>query len=138
MNYKKKKLLTLFVSVLGLIAAFILTSPNTVGLCSSGDIFCFDPYDELIGQPLGIFSVCVFVISLILLIVHDQIFETWSKFSLIVLPILVILIAVTPAVKSNPISFDKEMTTLSLAAVYFILSILIIIFKSLKLRRGEN
>jgi len=126
MNYKKKNVIILLLSILGLFLGAILTSPSSFGLCSFKDKFCLDPYDELIGQPLGLFSFSFFVISLIFLSQKEQTFKSWSKFTMIFLPIAVILIAVTPAVQGSFIGFDREEVTLGLAIIFFVASLLII------------
>lgn len=135
MNYKKKTALLLLGSIVGLILAFILTSPSSLGLCSPNDKFCFDPYDEIIGQPLGVFSACLFIISLILLIVREQVFKAWSKFSIIFLPIAIVLIEISPSTSGSIDPIEKEPVTLLSAAIFLIVSILIISIKSFKLRK---
>lgn len=138
MSYKKKIYWTLLGSVAGFIIAFILTSPSLLNLCSSGDKFCFEPYDEIIGQPLGILSICLFVISIILLITREQVFYAWSKFSIIFFPMAFVIIFMAPVINGTLIGFDKELATLYLASIFVIISLLIIIFKSFQFRKEEK
>lgn len=134
MSYKKKVLLILLVSIFGFITAFILTSPGSLGLCPLGDKFCFDPYDEIIGQPLGILSVCLFFLSLVLLIAHEQVFRVWSKFTIIFFPVAIALIAITPSISGSIDPVEREPVTLFLATIFLIVSLLIIAIKSFQLR----
>lgn len=138
MKYRKKPLLILGASILGLAVAFILTSPSYLGICPMEDKYCLDPFDEIVGQPLGIISICLFVISLALLFTKHQIFTTWSKFAMIFLPIATVLVAITPTIGGAIIDFDKESLALFLSGVFLIASLAIITVKSLKLRRKEK
>lgn len=134
MSYKKKSYWILLGSIVGFIIAVVLTSPSSLGLCPAGDRFCFDPYDEIIGQPLGIFSVCLFFLSLILLIMHEQVFRVWLKFAVIFLPVAIILIAITPSTSGSIDPIEREPVTLFLAVVFFVTSLIIIAIKSFRLR----
>lgn len=134
MGYKKKIIWILLGSIMGFIIAVVLTSPSSLGLCSAGNKFCFDPYDEIIGQPLGILSVCLFFISMILLFLREQVFHAWSKFSVIFLPIAIVLIVIAPTINGTLIGFDKESAALWLAIIFLIVSLLIIVLKSFRLR----
>ena len=131
MKTRKPVLQTLLVSFILFVVALILTSPSTFALCKAGDTYCFDPYDEMFGQPGGIFSVALIVLSLILLIV-PRVFHSWLRFAKYYLPIAVVLIILSPVSDGSILGFDKEFMSWLLAGVFFIVSLILIICKQIR------
>jgi len=128
MSHRKRVLILSLLSLLGFSIGVILTSPYGAGLC--GEIrYCFEPFDEIIGQPLGFFSIVIFFLSMVFLFVHEQKFSSWLHFAKYYLPIAALLIILMPTVDSTIGGFDKEFMTWLLAGIFFITSLGIIIFK---------
>src|SRR3989344_6834920 len=90
---------------------------------------CLDSTDESIGQPLELFSMIVFFLSIVFLFVHEQKFNSWLRFAKYYLPIAAVLIFLSPTIDSRILGFDKEFMTWLLAGLFFITSLCIIIFK---------
>lgn len=141
MNYKTKIYWILTVSVITSLISLILALPENFGLCSKNDIVCLhnyiDNFNEII-QVIFIFSIPIIIVSFILLFLREQVFNTWLKFSIIFLLIAIVLIAMAPTVNGTLIGFDKETTTLWLATIFMIVSLLIVVIKSLHLRRERK
>jgi uncharacterized membrane protein required for colicin V production len=128
MSYRKKMLVLSVLSLVGFLIGVILTSAYGAGLC--GEIrYCFDPYDETIGQPLGIFSMVIFILSIIFLFIHEQIFTSWLRFAKYYIPISLVLIFLSPITAVGIGAFDQELVTWWLAGIFFVASIGIIFFK---------
>lgn len=138
MNHKNKIYGILITSVIAISISLVLALPEKFGLCAKNDINCLhsyiDNFNEII-QVIFFLSIPVVIISFVLLFLREQVFNAWSKFAVIFLPVAVILIIITPTTKKTIIDFDKESVTLLLASIFLITSLLIIFIKSFKLRR---
>lgn len=129
MSHRKKVLILSLLSLFGFSISVVLTSPYGGGLCSETR-YCFEPFDEIIGEPLGFFSIVVFFFSIIFLFVHEQKFTSWLRFAKYYLPIAAVLIFLFPAVDSSILGFDREFMTWVLSGVFFIVSLGVIIFSA--------
>lgn len=128
MNHRKKVLITSLLSLLGLVVGVVLTSPYGGGLCGQ-ERYCFDPLDEIVGQPLGYFSLIVFFFSIVFLFISEQKFTSWLRFTKYYLPIAAAIIFLSPGIDSTIGGFDKEFMTWLLVGIFFVASLGIIIFK---------
>ncbi|MBI4094898.1 MAG: hypothetical protein HY435_01760 [Candidatus Liptonbacteria bacterium] len=155
MNKKRAIITPLVLSFIGLLVGYVLINPIAFSLCRSEYIYhygdlgsitnpptigCLDPIMENIGEPLLIGSIPIIVIFLALLLVGESIFITWQKFAKIYLPIAVALIIFAPSDGGGffPGMFDKEITTWFVSGLYLAVSLGIIIFKGIKLRRQHG
>lgn len=142
MNHRKKVLIISLLSFLGFIVAVILTSPSSFGLCPQTDRFCFDPYDEAIGQPLGLFSLTVFFLSLILFFLREEVFHFWKKFAIVYLSFVAIILFATAGESGGGgigvVSLDSEIISWWLAIVFLAVSTGIIAYKAWQERRQRN
>lgn len=89
---------------------------------------------ELIN-PLYTFSLFFFAPTLCLLFVRKQIFSAWLKFAMWWLPLSAIVIAVTPSTSNSwmPLYFiGKDTVTLIMASLFTIISLVIILLKSMR------
>ncbi|MEK9186040.1 MAG: hypothetical protein AAB885_00450 [Patescibacteria group bacterium] len=142
MKHRKKIKIIWFISVLGFILALFLTTPSSFGLCPQIDKFCLDPYDEILGQPLGLFSIVIFFLPFSFFFLHESIFRSWAKFAKIYLPIAAILILGSAFSNQGGgwgvgADFDSELTTWWLAGIFLFVSLIIIAVKSWKLRKDK-
>ena len=135
MEHRRKIIKFSLLSIGGLILAFVLTNPINFGLCPLENKYCFDPYDEIVGQPLAFFSLITFVLSIIFLFVDESIFNAWKRFAKYYLLVAAVLIGITPSVDASVIGIDREIATWFLALVFLFWSVGIIISKFIALRR---
>lgn len=137
MNYKIKIYSMLIVSVIAALISLILALPENFGLCTKNDISCLhsyiDNFNEII-QVVLIFSIPIIIVSFVLLFFQEQVFRAWSKFTIIFLPIAVILIVITPSTTGSIDPIEREPLTLFLSVIFLIISIFIIAIKSFRLR----
>ena len=148
---KKVKMLTFVVVTVLFLVGFLLTSDflfNVFGYCPEGEgyIFgsesrCFNHLGDSIGQPLLMLSLSLMIITFILLFLRPEIFKTWSKFAMVAIPLGAILIALTPVQSSSGviaglgIGEDRESVTWAVSILFLLISLTIIVIKSIKLRK---
>lgn len=132
MNFKSKiNKLTLFVLVLIVISA-ILMSPVQNGLCGETDVSCGGILGDSIGIPLFAFSLAIFVLLIILRWLPESVFRSWWRFSKYYFIPTVILIGIMPITSDSMIGPDREIMTWSMAILYSIISLILILYKSFK------
>lgn len=118
----------LYLSIILFIIGAILTSPQIFPFCQPDYWYCFDPFDEWIGQPFVMFGIALFLISIIFLILPNG-FRAWKRFSLFYLPIVAVLIIFSPAQGGGLYGFDKEIMTWVFSILFLFISIIIAIVK---------
>lgn len=135
MEYKKKIKKLFFVSfVLSVADFFFIYSRYFEDLYDMTYLF----YDlEGIFISIFFFSTIFAFLSSILFFLHEQIFSSWWKFTRAYLPIAAVLILISPGTSGGLMSIDAEIVTWWLAGIFFVASLGIIIYKSLKVRRGD-
>lgn len=115
---------------------------KSVGICSDRNYgyepesnYCSYIGDENIGQPVVIWSFLLLIIFLILIFLSKEIFKTWIKFAIVIVPICIFLISATPVQCMAPLGlcFDKSRLTIFLSVIFAILSLIIIIYKSVRI-----
>lgn len=132
MNYKRKILLSIALSILVVVFAFVLALPEKVGLCSPNDDLCIDTYIDNYNSIAGILISLLtpaIIILVILFFLSELVFNSWLRFAKYYLPIVAILIFLSPTIDSSILGFDKEFMTWVLSGIFFIVSLGIIIFK---------
>lgn len=132
MNHRKKIHRNIYLSLIALAISIVLLEPTTFGLCPLEYKYCFEPYDDNIGQPVSVFALVLLIISLLLLFVREQKFNSWLRFAKYYLPIAAAIIFLSPGIDSTIGGFDKEFMTWLLAGIFFVVSLGIIIFSSRK------
>lgn len=120
MDYKKKIYSLLGISFVACVTALILQRGG-------------------IAEYLFGFSISLFLVSILLLFFSETIFNSWKKFAQIYIPISIILVLLAPNFVNTGMGvvgygFDKETTTWWLSGIFFVVSLIIIIRQSLKLR----
>ncbi|MEK7520288.1 MAG: hypothetical protein AAB581_03555 [Patescibacteria group bacterium] len=91
-------------------------------------------------EPLFFFSIAIFTISIILYFLREEIFHSWARFTKWYLPLAAILIVFVADSRGGLFigfggGFDREGMVWFTAGLFFIISLILIIYKSLKLRR---
>ena len=130
----------IIVLVFALVGLFI-ASPEMFGRCDAEIAefgYCDAPLAESVGQPIIMFSISILILFCILSFLRPEVFKSWSKFALFGLPIGIILIAITSPQGSGSFAtpdIDREIITWFVSILFLAISLIIIIVKSLKLRR---
>lgn len=128
-------------SLLGVVIGYsLVVYPEKLGVCNVGDIICTDnnPLIFGLGYPLVTVSFFIFIVSMVLLLVRDEIWRSWFNFSKWYLPLSVVAIALFPSQTHNLFltdPFDKKFASLLFSAIFLLVSLLIIAIKSWRLRQ---
>lgn len=120
--------------MVGFVSGIVLTSDY--GLRVFGD----RPGDY--GQALGFISIALFVVLSILLFVRQETFLSWRKFAKYYLPVATLMIIFAPDGHGGGFGLlygqDSESTSMFAAILFLIISLLIIIVKTIALRRRDK
>lgn len=99
--------------------------------------YSLDNFTEIVGPFVFLFPI-IFLFSLITYKMREEVFCAWFNFTKWWIPISIFLTLITPGSSGGgfgiPSIFDKEFLAFILSALFFIISLVIIVRKSLKLR----
>ena|SRR3989344_7737048 len=128
--------------VLIFLVVMVLTNPCTFQFFSLNSEYCFDPLDEKLRQSIGMFSMPLFLILFILFFLRKEVFFTWIKFAIPALFFSLLAIFTTATSSGGLFSvglpdFDRALTTLILGILFFFISLVLIIYKSLSLKEND-
>lgn len=132
--------ITVIFFTLGLIG-FFLTDPSSLGICHPDSISCDNFYGEGIGFPMMMVGTSIFIVSLLLYLFRELIFKSWLKFTYWYIPIAAIFIILSPVDGGGsflPIGADKELSSWFFSVLFLIISVVIIIVKSVKLKKNSK
>ena len=101
-------------------------------VCRSGSFRCSSLY-EIVWMVSGIF-LPIFISSCILYFIKDEIFYTWKTFTEKYIIVYLLILIISPSITDAYIPISKETMSLLFSVVYFLLSLILIIYKSIKLR----
>lgn len=133
MSYKRKIHLLLFITLAVLVLSLSTCYSRFGDVCgSSGDI------NERISISLILFSTSLFLLSIVFLFTREKIFHFWAKFAKYYLSIAAFLIAISPETGGGFLSFDAQDTVQLTAVLFFIISLIIIIYRTIFIRRKER
>ena len=131
-----KKVLAL--AVLCAITGYVFGTVFRKFFCSSFD--CQDFFDY-VGQFLFLFSIILIIVNFPLTFLKKEIFTSWWKFARIYVPISAILTILSGSGRGGGyigLTSDYESTAWFTAGLFFILSLIIIIYKTISIRRKEK
>ena len=122
---------------------YYLGNAGSNGLCSvdpkAFDTQCLTYYVETLGNPIFIFSASLLLASLILLFVRESVYKSWRRFAYWAVPIGVIILWLAPT--STPggigisfLDFTKQTASWLVSGAFLLISLFIIIRKSLRSR----
>jgi len=133
------------------VLAFILSDPLRFGICRNSYTWipqndgvmvteCSD--DASFIQAPAMFSVVLFFLSLILLFLREEIFKSWKTFAIWWIPLSALFILSAPSSGGGSIGIgggiDREIVTWWFAGLFLIISLVLIIYKSIALRRKDG
>jgi hypothetical protein len=125
----------LFFSVLGIVVFTVLISSRQVGICPSYSYSNCASLTESIAEIL-IPTFILFLFSLITYFMREEVYRAWTKFAIPAVLISMFLIFITPDSSGGgmgpQLSFGKPDMALLTSAIFFIVSLLIIIVRYLK------
>ena len=135
MGYKKQIFLLLAISVISFLIALVVLCESI----PSGN--CYGRWGEA-GQTLGVFSITIFLLSLILLFLREEVFRAWFKFARIYIPLTLVFIflsALSPGGGSWGVgnNFDGEAATWFFSGLFLLISLILIVRKSWKLKKSS-
>ena len=132
-----KKILIL-VSLIGSIIGCLIIYPDKFGICSLiGNVNCYYNFPVFsIGEPLLNFSVCIFVVAIIINFFPENIFHFWTRFAYwwILLSALIIFLSPITNHDWGIVNPTREIMSWVMGGLLIIISLLLIAFKSYKLR----
>ena len=132
---KKIFYFSIFVSVLGL----LLINIYEIGLCTTG--FCDDFIEDAVGIFLFYYGVILLIFSAVLIFLKKEIFTTWWKFTRIYIPISATLTILSGSGRGGGyigLTSDYESTIWFTAGLFLAVSLILIIYKFIKLRKKYN
>lgn len=138
MKNRKVAGITLILSVLLILAAYILRNPLSFGFCQRVYLFgneetCLDNIAFTVGEPLQSYAVSLVIISLFLFAAKKEVLKKWSIFASVWT--LVTLIAVTYSpVYGNALSPIQRDVVSVFMSVLFVLVSLILLFRKPRVR----
>jgi len=134
--FSKRKVF--IIALLSTVVFFVLLPKQTLSIiCDSYNSTCID----LVGYFLLIFMIGVTILipSIILLFLKQEIFDFWKKTLYIYLFIYLLVIILTPwYIGDGFFHIQKDIIALILSILYFFISFILIIFKSLEKEKREK
>ena len=126
--------LVLFLS--GVFIGYALFYPYEFGICTSLNRSCvFSAIRKTIAEPLFLFSISSFIISIFLFFINDNIFLKWLRFAGVWIVFSAFLVAITPSHSGGIFAFggpSKEDVSIWTGSLFVILSLAKIIWDSRK------
>ncbi len=141
MSHKKILNTALFIIGILLIVGYVFINSAQFGICGIDDrVNCRYFLGFNFGHPLYYGLIPLIPILIILQFFRREVFVTWRKFAVVLIPIIIITIIITPVQCNAPLGlcFDKKSITRFLSMDFAILSLIIIFTKSFLIRRREK
>ena len=138
----KKKNALVVLEFGGLLTGFALRH-LPAGLCVrsyewGGDIGCFDKFPIALSDSLFVFAPAMFFFSLITYKMREAIFISWARFTYVWVPLSMMLILISDDSPGHLFVSAQEFVAMLLWGLYIIISLIIIVWKYLSLRRNSE
>lgn len=138
----KTKIFLVIGALLAGAIGYILRYPIDFHICSNvyqfnGYLSCSDETIMSIGSPLLIFSFYFLPIVLITVFTPRNIFISWLKLAVLVIPLLLIFISTQPVVGSF-LSTNRDDTARLAGEIFTVLSLTLIVWKYYTSRRANS
>ena len=145
MQIKKQIFLIILLAIVGIGLGLVFANPVLFRICTKtytwgNTVGCLNDFHEGIAQGLVLFAICLIVFSSILVFLKPETFRAWfnfTKFYLLISFAFILLSSWSPGGGGfgGPSSnFDGEAAAWFTSGLFFIISILLIIWKSWRLR----
>ncbi len=120
-------------------ALSLIIDPNIIGFCQKTNSQCFfESQAHSIGKPMFIFFTPILMISLFMLFVNKNTFQSWVKFSSYWLPSAALVIFITPEYDKSLLSLNREFASFFLGGLYLIIFTFLFVYNLFKLRKGRQ
>ena len=116
------------------ISFFVLDKIGTYQLCGR---YAIGNCPFLIHDILGtiIIFLPVFLISIIVYKMRDEVYRSWIKFTQIWVPLTILLIIISPEYGNSLLPIEKGSVSFFMSLLFLVISLVIIITKSVSLRQ---
>ena len=132
MNKMSKKIV-LWGGFLGSVSFFLFWYLHEKGVCKTVDIYSSNTWCAFATVLSMIFLVILFFSAILFFIKKELVFIAWKKFTIIYLFIYLFIVIITPWYAGDGFfSIQKDLIALFISVIYLIISLLLIIYKSLK------
>lgn len=129
---KKSVLLTSLV----LLFISIIIDPYILGFCITDDKYCiFGSLAHLIGKPMFYIFSSLFLVSIITYKMREEVFKLWLKFTYVWVPLTILLVLISPEYGNSFFPIVKGSVSFFMSCLFLLISLIIIISKSLSLRK---
>ncbi len=138
MNYRKILAILLALAVFSSVAGVLLIFSEEIGLCHLNDVECVKQTAYQFGHPLA-FGFPLVALSLLFVILSSEtIFRAWWKPALILFIFTSLWVTELPITCGSLICFDKKLATWFSGIAFLLLTLLIILYKTLQSRRKSS
>jgi predicted MFS family arabinose efflux permease len=118
---------------------YLAANNEGLGLCKieGGKQTCSIHYNDFI-DPLMFSAISIVVLSLFLFFISDNVFKKWLRFAIAWFIVDVVLIALAPTYTGGWMNFGptKESVSIWMGVLFVIISLVLIIWQSLKERKS--
>ena len=113
----------------------LLVLLGTVGdqVCGEGNIRCMVKITNIIQMLYPFFP--LFFLSLITFWMREEIFRVWLRFACWWIPLTIILVAISPSTSADFQIIDREFVAMVFTLLFTLVSLILIAYKSLALRK---
>ena len=107
----------------------------SLGVCYGGfEDVCAPNKNENTAIFIILFSASIALSGVLLLFFSPLVFASWLRFAKYYLPIAAVLIILSPVSDGSIFGFDKEFMTWLLSGTFFVVSLILITYKQIRLR----
>ena len=141
MNYRKKLIVFVLLSVALIGLGYVLIHSESFGICDTNNMVdCIFFLGFNFGEPLYFGLIPLIPILLFLLFFPKEVFTFWAKFAVVLIPIIILIIVSTPVECNAPLHlcFDKKSITRTLSEGFSILSFLLVVIKAILLKKKSS
>lgn len=132
----KKKILV--ISLIGLVLGVII-DPYMLGFCVTDKSLCiFDSLANVLGKPLIIIFLPIFIVSVAMFCFKEQIFNSWIRLVYFWFPITALLIILTPEYDNSLLNIQRDSITLLMAGLFLVGTVIIVVYEFFKLSKKDS
>jgi len=129
----KHKLIIILISLIFFVLYLlskVLRFPENIGLCNNNGL-CESNFFYGVWLPFYNSVFYIFISSFLLIFFPKKLFKLWTKIMVPVFVFFLLITIMTPDICSGMICFDRTNVALGLSKLYLILTVLIVIIKTI-------
>lgn len=142
MNQKKIVSVLFFISLLVIVGGVVITLSSKCSFPDGSTYYCGTDFQEQKIQPVFLSFASILLITSFLFFVRRETFLAWAKFAVVTFPLMLGVLLYTFNNEPTPGGFglaglipDELLATFLLLPLFVIISFIIIVYKSWKLRK---